>query len=339
MSQASNQTEPAAPSTRPLVTHSLRQQWGRGLFLWEREGKRALQFEDGSMRVFAEDYYDLLQPAAKPDPQLRQRLRQAALDAGHEIATPKGAKGKKKGRRPAAPQPTLEDQVTLFEDLFDESMQTAAWTEQMRNRKGRRLKRHRDPAIAEAAEVLAKPALQACIDEERYAEVFTRVLDVVGKTDLVTKSQLKVLQGVEVDRELAEAMVAYLYRDQTTALDPMARLRRALARVDVRKIPWNLLTAPLALLHPADELCVHPTSIRAQAKVLMPGFKLGPNPNARDYARVLEMAMSVHEHLAKAGLQPRDLLDVAGFIKVTMRRKHKADLQAAMVSRTSPTTD
>ena len=113
------------------------------------------------MRVFAEAYYELLQPAQAPNPDLRQRLRLAALEAGHELPQTGPLKTRK---RPSAPTPTLDDQMIVFEGMF-EGMSSPAWTELTRARgEGRQLKRHRDHAITEAAVVLARPALQAWKD-------------------------------------------------------------------------------------------------------------------------------------------------------------------------------
>jgi hypothetical protein len=301
--------------------------------LWEHEGKRGYQFEDGKLRVIAEAYFDLLQPAIKPDPVVRSQLHEQARQNGF---LPRGtaSRGTRSARAPSTPQPNLEDQIEVFESLFPGGFDDTGWIEQVRGKAGaRRKKTYRDPAIADAREQLAKQALEACIEAGRHAEVFDRVLGVLRRTDLVNKSQLAALEGLDVDRELAEAMVAYLHDIRESALEPMARLRRALARHDVRKLAWNALTAPRALLYPADHMCVRPTTLRAQAKLTSPRFRPGAAPSAADYSRCLELAMGVREQLSKENFTPRDLFDVIAFMRVTLAAKVKPQLLEAMARR------
>jgi hypothetical protein len=313
----------------PLVRHARCEAWGRGLMLWEREGKRGYQFEDGKLHVIAEGYFDLILPAKKPDPVLRHRLKEAAVANGFELAD-----GTKKKGSANTPLPNLDDQITVFEGVYEGNFHGDAWIEAFRKRaSGRRIKRHRDPAIEEAKEVLSKDALQACVDAGNYSEVLERVVKVVGKTDLATKQQLDVFKGVEADRELAEALIGFLHDVRQGELAVMARLRRALARFDIKTPAWTVLTAPRALLYPADHMCVRPSVIRAQCKSLMPRYKPGSVPSADDYSRCLELAMTVREYLTKEGFAPRDLFDVTDFMKVSLSSSVKDKLTEAMVLR------
>lgn len=300
--------------------------------LWERENKRGYQFEDGEVRVFAKPYFELLQPAENPDPVLRHQLREKAVANGELEASHATRLGS--GRKPAAPLPTLDDQVAVFEGLFPDGFHGDEWTDKHRQRPdGRRLKRHRDPAIAEAAEKLGAEALQACIDAGNYAEVYGRLLEVIGNTDLATRKQLDGFRRLRVDAELAQAMYGFLHDVRSGELNTMARLRRALARQDFRKIPWTALTAPRALLFPHDHLCVRPSVVRAQAKLISPRFKPASVPSASDYAQCLEMVMGVRKHLTTVGFSPRDLFDVAMFMRLTLSGPSKRSLVEAMVQR------
>jgi hypothetical protein len=331
----STDPSPDPKTPRPLVRHTRREDWGRALMLWESEGKRGYQFEDGELRVIAEPYFELLTPAARPDPVLRHRLHEQAAANGFVPESTTGAQARGE-RRPAAPRPSLDDQIVVFEALYPDGFEGSAWTEAVRRRpKGRQLKRHRDLAIAEAAEKLGPDALQACLAAGHYAEVLRRVVEVVGHTDLATRQQLSVFSGLEVDAELARAMVGFLHDLQPGDLATMARLRRALARHGVRKLSWTALTAPRALLHPEDHMCVRPSIVRAQAKLVAPKYKPDPSPSADDYARCLELAMNVREHLTRHGLTPRDLFDVTAFMRVTLAPSAKEQLTEAMVSRKS----
>jgi hypothetical protein len=302
------------------------------LVLWEREDKRGCQFEDGELRVFSRPYFELLQPAKQPDPSLRRRLREQAAANGFDFDA--GTTSGTKNRAAAAPVPTLDDQITVFESLYPESFDGQAWTEATRARaKGKGLKRHRDAAIAKAADLLSKEALRACIDAGDYNGVFARIVDVVGDTDLATRAQLSIFEGLTVDLELAESMYGFLHDVRGGDLATMARLRRALARHGVRKIAWPVITAPRALLYPRDHLCVRPSAVRAQAKSLMPRFRPGATPSADDYARCLELAMIVREELTKQGFAVRDLFDVAHFMRMTLAPKVKEELHSAMDDR------
>ncbi|MCA9707640.1 MAG: hypothetical protein KDK70_17455 [Myxococcales bacterium] len=141
--------------SRPIVRHTRREGWGRALMLWERDDKRGYQFEDGEVRVFARPYFELLQPAKNPDPVLRHELREKAVANGalaHEPARSAGSE-----REVAVPRPTLDDQLVVFESLFPDGFHGDAWAQAHRDQpEDRRLKRHRQPAIAEAAERLER---------------------------------------------------------------------------------------------------------------------------------------------------------------------------------------
>lgn len=326
--EPSESAEPSAPP--PLVRHSRREQWGRALMLWEREDKRAYQFEDGEVRVFAEPFFKLLVPAKKPDPVLRQELKAKAVAGGHIEGTKvAGKKGKATG-----PVPTLEDQIAVFDQLYPDQFHGTRWTEEHRERlAGRRLKRLRNPAIAEAKEALSREALSELLEAGKYGEVVQRMVEVVGNTDLATKQQLAAFENLPEDKELAEALFGFLHDMREGDLATMARLRRALARHDVKKLAWTALTGPRALLHPQDHMCVRPSVVRAQAKLINPRFKPGPVPCAEDYARCLELVMGVQERLTKAGFGPRDLFDVTAFMKVTLSGSNKEALNKAMFTR------
>lgn len=328
-----------SPTTKvtPLVRHSRRDSWGRAIMLWERDHKRGYQFEDGEVRVFAEGYYGLLEPARKPDPLLRNQLLQKARDSGLLDFMQKGKSGGRSSR-PSGPKPTVADQITLFSNEFVAGFLDEEWVKAYRSRDKGRIKRLRDPAIADAKQRLSKAGLDECIEAGRYPEVFARVVEVLAKTDLVSRKQLEIFEGVEVDRDLAVAMRDYLHDVRTGELEPMARLRRDLARFGVRKIAWTALTAPRALLHPDDHMCVRPSMLRAQAKNIMPRHAPGRQPNADDYARCLEVAMTVRKQLTEADLAPRDLFDVTDFMWATLRPAVKDDLQNAMLERTTDTS-
>lgn len=338
--QATTSTPTATPTGERLVHHSRRRGWGCALLVWEREGKRGYLFEDGTLRVFAESYYDLLQPAAEPDPLLRREILQKAKQDGHLPGTAARSGAKQTSAKPTEPQPTLEDQITVFEQAFEDGFGDSTWIETHRARSsGRQLKRHRDPAIAAAAKRLSQEALDECIAAGRHGEVFERVVEVVKETDLATSTQVATFEGLRVDEGLAIAMRDFLHDIRAGDLASMARLRRELAKAGVRKIPWTMLTAPRALLHPHDHMWVRPSAVKRQAQLLMPRCKPEQQPSSEGYSRCLELAMAVREQLTKAGHEPRDLFDVTDFMWTTLRSAADKDLVRAMIDRRAKPTN
>lgn len=313
----------------PLVRHARRRQWGRGLVLWTRENKRACLFEDGRMRVFMRQYFTMLEPAATPAPAVRMRLRAQALadgllDTGDQTRVSK----------PTAAIPSLNDQIDLFESLYPEGFHGDAWVCETRDRPGqRRVKRLRDPAIADAAEQLDRAILQELIDAKAYTELRERMVEVLRRTDLVSRKQLKILQDLRFDADMATAWFGFLHGLRTGDQAEMLRLRVQLAKNHVERMPWQLMTGARALLYPNDHMCVRASVVRAQARLLMPGFSLGNAPTAADYSRSLEIAMSVRETLTRAELGPRDLFDVTEFMRLTLANKHKNELYGIMDQR------
>ena len=49
-----------------LYVHSKRSQWGMSILVYEGEGQRRYQFQDGQLRTFKDGYYQLLEPVVNP---------------------------------------------------------------------------------------------------------------------------------------------------------------------------------------------------------------------------------------------------------------------------------
>lgn len=331
MSEATQTSStPTQPSVTPLVRHTKKREWGRALLLWRRDEKRAYQFEDGNMRVFAERFCDFLQPAIQPDPVLRQKLRQQAVADGH--VTQPNAKGGSKVA--AGPQPTVADQVSVFQVLFEDGFQGTAWRDACRSRdKGKALKRHVDPAIERAQKELGLDVLRMHVEGGNPQKVIDTLVDIVGSTTLATKPQLDAIRKLHADPALAHAFIDFLYDVPGHVRGPLDQLRMALAKHDLKNVPWTVLTAARALVHPDKHMFVRPSAFREQAKLLHPSFKLSSVPTPEVYSRCLEMAVGIRNQLVEAGLQPRDLLDVAEFMRVTLSRSNKDELLGAMAER------
>ena len=330
--QASTST-PAQPAITPLVRHTKKQEWGRALLLWRREEKRAYQFEDGSMRVFAERFCSMFQPSPQPDPVLRARLQEQAVAGGHVAM----ATGSSRGKTTRGPMPTVADQISVFATLFEEGFAGTAWRDACRASGTKKvLKRHVDPAVERAQVELSAEALRAHVESGNPDAIVDTIVSIVGSTSLATKPQLAAIGALEVDAALGSAFVDFLHDVGGAARGPLDRLRIELARVGLKKVPWTVLTAAKALLHPDTHLFVRPTAVREQAKLLMPGFKLSTVPTPDCYARCLEMAVGIRSELREAGLAPRDLLDVAEFMRVTLSKSQRDELLGAMAERSRP---
>lgn len=314
------------PLTTTLVRHPKRQQWGRALCLWEREGKRGYQFEDGSVRVFAEGYYHLLAPLAQaPEPGLRRRL--TALAPVVVTETGSGATAKR------APTPSLVDQVQYFGEEFTDGLAGSTWTEQHRGRaKGRALKRHRDAAIALAAKTLGEDDLRALIAAGNYVEVRDRTVALLRSTDLVTKTQLTALAKTSFSAELATAWVDYLHGPADDAVT-FSAVRLHLGKAGLKKPSWSLFTGPRALLYPKQHVVVKRSVFTKQSQAMQIPFKGKTTPCHEGYVAYLQMATAIHDLLVEQGQAPRDLLDVAGFIWMTKRPAAQERLAAIMDNR------
>ncbi len=338
MTEATNTSSQSETSTNgpvPLVRHTKKQEWGRALLLWRREEKRAYQFEDGNMRVFAERFCDFFQPARQPDPVLRELLRERAVADGHMLTD--GSKGKGKAVANLGPTPTVADQIVVFNNLFEGGFLGTQWRDACRAReKGKALKRHLDPVLESAQKQLDQAVLREHIENGNPTLVVSTILELVGKTTMATSKQLEVFRSLEVDDTLALAFVDFLYDVPAAKGGALNQLRLALAKQDLKKVPWTVLTAARALVHPETHVFVRPSAFRDQAKLLMPGFTLTTVPKPDAYARCLEMAIGIRSSLREAGMQPRDLFDVAEFMRVTLSKSNRDELLGAMTERMRP---
>ena len=291
----------------PLYRHVKRPDWGLGILVQEREDKRTYQFADGTIRIIKRGYYGLLAGVAAPAP-IRRKL--AVLCARADV-TPMASD---------ASNITLGEQITLFQSLYPGGFTDATWLAKQRGQGvRRRIKRHRDAAIAHAHKRLTRAALDAVITAGEYHEIVPILEEVLDATDLVSKKQLQPLHQLTV---LEYHDVAVAVRDMLHgegALDVrFDTLRRALTTR--RSQPsWQLCTALAALVCPQEHVCVRPSVFNAQAKILKDAASARRRPNGASYVRLLALARNVSDGLINTGLQPRDMLDVYDFMWTTLR--------------------
>ena len=316
MSLASNATGNLRST---LVRHAARPQWGRAVMAWARGNKRAYQFEDGQLRVFAEGYFHMLEPTAPSE------------DTAAVLATLTRASGVADvpGKRTSAPSTTIkiDDQLELLTETFEGAFGDAAWTKKYRGGSGRRLKRHREPLIADAKAKLAATVLEAGIDREDWSFVIDQFVGVLAASDLVTKKHLTALRDARPSERLARALRDLLHG----AGEFDERLRDAIVAMckdGAAKPSWALVTAMLAAFDPEQHVYVRTTTFKAQGTVFGTKLKLGTVPRAHTYAQCLAVARSTFEALAKRGHTPRDMFDVTEFINLTMSPKARKELAA-----------
>jgi hypothetical protein len=309
-----SQEQPAS-----IFRHCKRGDWGLALLLWERDGKRGFQFEDGEVRIIAEDYYRLLEEAPGSDPEIVESLAGMAAKAGHQSP----AKSK---RARAADAPKPPDQLAVFLDRYPGGFEDPAYVKKHRGGAGRRLKRHRQPAIDEAQELLSKEAIDACIASGKHDEVFSRWIDVLSGTDLVSKSHLDPLKKTRPTQELAQAMCELLHGDASIA-ERFDLFLQELGRSGFRTSSWPLLTTALALVHPTLHVCIRPSVFETQARSIAPALGTAGQPGGERYSQYLEMCLGLRDQLIELGGNPQDLLDLYDFVWLTLRPAENDSLE------------
>ena len=306
----------------PLYQHTKRPGWGLAILAWERNNRRAFQFEDGKLRLIKDGYYHLMKEVDRPadtamDTVVGLQDKLGVSVARREIVDDAKAKGKK--------ILTLQDQIQIFEILYPGGFQGEKWSTEIRGEGDiRRLKRHRTPAIEDAQETLDKNKLEELLAAGDFSAILEAFVGLLKRTSLVRPVHLEPVKNLPADREelFAEALVSYLFGEGGYAARFDA-LVDAICSKDKENCSWPLITAPAALLHPKQQVCVRPSSFRRQAKWMAPRLEVSSIPEGRQYIRFRTMAKSVFKNLKDAGLEPRDLIDVYDFILRTLKPSAK----------------
>jgi hypothetical protein len=309
------------PSDMVLYRHVNRPQWGLAVHAWTKGSLSGYQFEDGALRSIRLDYCRLL-----------ERVTLVPDDAAHRCAALVRLLGPKHGarrsRRAVSP-PTFgfQDQIDLFRDLYPRGFAGETWQKEKRDGGKRVLKRHREPTIRLAQELLSREALDRLVAAEEFVGILERVETVLKSTDLVSASQRRLLmhKDAAAERRFAIALRDLLYGDE---LNFSSRFERYVSELG-SCATWSLATALLALVHPVKHVCVRPTSFKTQARVSMPQLAYDKQPTASHYQGYRTIANSARDKLREAGLSPKDLLDVYDFIWTTLRPKSLKQLTAA----------
>jgi hypothetical protein len=306
----------------PLYQHSKRPQWGLAILAEESATTRSYQFQDGQLRTIKEGYYHLIEQVNRPidrvEPLLRDLKNRLRLAGVRRNESPAAAKS----RANAIP---FDDQLTAFAALYPEGgFDSPEWIEGHRTPKGRAVKRHREPAIAKANEVLSSEALKPLVDKGDWKGVQAAFLEVLKATDLVGSKDGTALRKLDDETlpAFGEALLALVESTDENVAERFAGFVVALEGSGERP-SWPLVTAPLALLHPHRHVAVKPTAFRAQARWLAPNLTYDPRPSYALYERFYRLAEAVKERLVAAGHTPRDLLDIRDFIGESLKAAKK----------------
>lgn len=317
------ETQPLTADMHNLYIHRKRPNWGRAILAWEEGEKRGYQFEDGRLRIFKKGFYDMFDVVDAPeddDSTLVSTLRSRA----RLIIERRDQAAEGNASTIEAPYP-FEDQLKIFINVYPNGFTDESWTKDRRGEDaGRRLKRHRDPAIAQARADLAEDKVRDHLAADDAAAIINAIVDNLQNCDLVQRSKTKSierLQGAEAT-ELAEAFVDMLYSEE-----PMAtRFKRYVDAMPSND--WRVITAPLALVQPEEHVCVRPSVFRKQAASIAPRSIYTARPSIHSYRDMRRMAQATFKLLEEAGQEPRDLLDIYDFIWISLRpsaEKHLDD--------------
>ena len=297
------------PDADALYRHTKRDQWGVAVFLWERDGKRAFRFADGETRVFKEGFYQMMVPAPSPEDGSGDELRAKVMASAA-------------GANKIELKPTVRDQLMLMLESYPDGFIGEAWRDKHRGG-GRRLKRHRDPAIKEAREILDGERIAELCKHGDYAGVLDSLVKVLSGTDLVPSSPIAKLKTTKPTRDFANAW-ARITKDPAEA--NVRQVQTAFVAAQGPATSWQILTAPLALLSPHKHLCVRPSVFGIQGKIVHARFNPPKRANQAAYERYLEVTRLVEEALNEFGHAPPDMLDVYDFAWLTLRPGAKEDL-------------
>ncbi len=302
-----------------LFQHAKRPEWGFAVLAWEGEGRRAFQFEDGKLRIFAQGFYHLMDEVdAAPgnaDTVVQGLQRRAAIET-HSAASVGGEEAAERRARSMS----LADQRLIFDHLFEKGFEGPRWS---RRRRGlgssKTLKRHREPAAARTRELLAADALRELIDAERPGDIVELALRILSATDLVTSKQCQELSELPTSRRdpLGSAIFELLHDEAAFELR-LERFIAALLAAEV-KPTWQLVTVLPALMEPERYVCVRPSCFRRQAEALAPRLRWSSAPSAPRYEKLCSVAADLRDQLREKGYEPRDFLDIYDFMWLTLR--------------------
>lgn len=304
----------SAVSDLPLYAHTKRRQWGLAILAWESREARCYQFQDGQQRKIRRGYYELMQPV--------DRLDDSSARVVSSLKAMLRTEPKRRSVRAPAPDKTfsIDQQVEQWHALWPKGFRDAGYIEKVRGEGGKgRRKRDRDPAIERARDLLGREAMEQVAASGDFKSARGALVGVLKTTDLVQAKEAEALgrrrPPVENQERFARAIRDVLHGE--AFVSALAEWIETLAAVNGGTASWPLVTAPLALVHPDEHICVRPTVLRAQARLM--GIAFPTTASAEGYVQMQAMVHGIRRHLLDAGLGPRDLMDVYEFMAATAK--------------------
>lgn len=295
-----------------LYRHSKRPQWGVAILAWEKDTRRAYQFEDGRLRRIKKGYYKLMQPADDVD-----RARDTIVRSLRNALKANRGKVDTKVQDQVAP---FDDQVDLFITMYPGGFQDEQWIEDHRTTSGRALKRHREPVVNDTRDLLSKERCDELIEGGRHEDLVESALDILAATSLVAISHVKTLRRISDEEkvEFAERIRDLLHGegDFDERFDAYLDF---LTEVFAGRPSWRLATALPALMYPDHHVCVRRSAFTRQAGAISPMARYSKRATVRSYKNFRRVAQVVKKRLAKKGHEARDYLDIYDFVWDTLR--------------------
>jgi hypothetical protein len=318
-----------------LREHAERPQWGLAIRVWSRGDRRGYQFEDGKLRIIAEQFDHKMRAVTRAAAEA-ERLHAALWKlSGLTQARVDQRRG---GKEQGACSVTFDEQLSLFLSDYPDGFADPTWLRDVRGAEAaRRSTRHRDPAIAAARALLGNDELAPLIESQDYSSVISRAAQALEGCSLVSGTQGALLTSLHPanERGFAVALVECLHGEEAPERS-FERLVASLAS-SKRAPSWPLITAFAALVHPEDQICIKPSVFQQQARVLAPGLTLERRPNYVQYEHMRTLAESITHELLARQRPPQDWMDVHDFVWATMRPAAVKRIEAMKVPPAPPT--
>jgi len=302
-----------------LYRHSKRPQWGVAILAWEKETRRAYQFEDGRLRRIKKGYYELIEPADDVE-----RSRDSIIRGLRNALQANRGKTTTKVQDQVAP---FDDQVDLLVQMYPKGFQDEKWIEDHRTTSGRALKRHREPVVKDTHDLLSKERCDELIDGGRHDDLVESALDILASTSLVAISHVKSLRDISDQEKIDFAeCIRDLLHGEGEFEDRFQAYLDFLTGVFNGPPSWRLATALPALMYPDQHVCVRRSAFSRQAGAIAPMAKYSKRASVRSYKNFRRVAFATMKRLKSKGQEPRDLLDIYDFIWDTLRDSALDDL-------------
>ncbi len=302
-----------------LYQHVKRPQWGLAVMSWEGDDRRRYLFQDGEVRTIKADYYSMMGEVSE----LPEGSAEVVTDLLKRLETTRTRRELSKKASPRnKPVLTFDEQCKAFLIEYPKGFADPEWLANVRGEEGgRKLKRLRHAAMANASAKLAKDALKELMDAGDFKTVCETVAAVLKSTDLVrAAADVKPVAALpeEKHQDFAKAVFELLHGEGAYEARFTSFVLYA-PSADGAETSWPLATVLSALVYPTDHICVRPSSFRSQARWFDPNLRYNVRPTGKLYVRFLEMGRTVHSALNKLETKPRDLMDTFDFIRLTLR--------------------